>query len=311
MSFRFELLKNYRRAKAGTVDRATVRINGSNRYAMKTVLLLACTLFSVSVFAQTQTPEPSILNTVDGKLNPPFDPSKNVLDLVQAAIKRIDDINILDVKIIDEKFKHLGSVIDLQDRITKLQAEHNADNIRNNTDEIKLRAEYQKELDEKESRRLDAIRAVDQAAVKNEADRAQQAVSTLATAQAATAETLRASVNTTATNIATQLDRTTAAIVERIASLEKAQYTGAGRSTVADPQVEVLKAAVEKLSIQQSQNAGKTEGIGVSGSVLAIIASLIIAAGAIIVSRKHPPAPQIVYVPSSVNGGSGIPKSVV
>lgn len=236
------------------------------------------TLPNFHILAQTaETPKQERMPAVSGNSNGPsvdragtpvVDPTKNVLDLVQALEKRLDAIGALNEKIREERMKHVDDKIVLQAKITDMHAMYNADI-------TKLRSEYQKELDQKESDRVNSIRVVDQAAVRNESERSQQAVNTLATAQAATAETLRSAVNTTATNIATQLDRTTSAITERIASLEKAQYTGAGRATVADPNAERLAIAVNKLVEAQSTNVGKTEGVGMSWQVILGVASLV------------------------------------
>lgn len=222
-------------------------------------------------------PTPAILRAENGSSNGPsvdragapvVDPTKNVLDLVTALEKRLDDIDKLNNKRADDKFKSVQQVIDLEAKITDMHALYNADF-------TKLRAEYQMQLDQKESNRIDAIRKVDQEAVRNESDRSQQAVNTLAAAQAATAETLRSAVNTTATNIATQLDRTTSAIVERISALEKVQYTGQGRAGVADPQVEALRADVARLSSVQLQGTGKAQGFESSWGILVAAISVI------------------------------------
>ena len=75
---------------------------------------------------------------VDTHGNQVLDPTKNVLDLVEAAIKRQDDLRELEAR-------HTQEVGD-------------------------LRHQYEKELRRAESQRLDSIRAVDQAAVQRTAE---------------------------------------------------------------------------------------------------------------------------------------------
>lgn len=251
-------------------------------------ILVTLALAGVAAAQEVPTSETggsSIGPSVDRVGAPVIDPTRNVLDLVKALEKRMEEVKGLTDKNIDTRFTSMEKLIELENQIAKLNYDHNADNIRQNTASIELRAQYQAKLDDKETARVDAIQAVSQAAVKTEADRAQQAVTTLATAQAATAETLRAAVNTTATNIALQLDRTTSAIVDRIAQLEKAQYTGAGRAGVADPQVEALRADVARLTSTYAQGAGKTEGVGLSWQVLVAVVGIGIAV--VVMTRKN------------------------
>jgi hypothetical protein len=168
--------------------------------------------------------------------------------------------------------------------------------------EMALRATHQASLDALESKRLDAVRGVDQLAAKTEADRAAAAVTSLANSAATTAETLRSAVNTSATNLATQLDRTVTAITERIAALEKSSYTGAGKQAVADPQMERLSTLVEALARSRASEAGKTEGISASWGVVlgavALIASLLLILTRVSAISTTPAQPQVIYAPA-------------
>jgi len=143
-------------------------------------------------------------------------------------------------------------------------------------DMMVLRADHAKEIRQLESDRLDKIRQVDVLAGNTAADRALVAIQTLATSQAAAAETLRSMVTSTATTIAAQTAQAMGAVTERIAALEKSSYTGMGRQTVADPQMERLSAVVEKLASAQSVGTGKTAGINWVGAVVAGAVSLFV-----------------------------------
>lgn len=212
---------------------------------------------------------------------PVIDPTRNVLDLVHAAITRIDDLNAMTVKLTNEQNSRAT------DQYLALQRE------------IELRAEHQIALDQLEAKRIDSQRSVDQLAIKTESDRSATAITALATAATATAETLRNAVNTSAANLATQLDRTVTAITERIASLEKSAYMGAGKQQVADPQMERLAGMVENLVKSQATGTGKSEGISTFWVVLVAVAGLIltlVAVATAVVTFKNSGEPKPVYI---------------
>lgn len=163
------------------------------------------------------------------------DPTKNVLQLVEAAVKRLDDLRELSAQLLKAQLDHIDEV-------------------------VKIRAEHAKEVRMLESDRLDKIRQVDVLAGTTAADRAQVAITTLAGVTTANAETLRAMVADTATTIAAQTAQANAALTERIASLEKSSYVGAGRSAVADPALAELAAEMKMLRQAQSASVGKSEG---------------------------------------------------
>ena len=99
--------------------------------------------------------------------NPMFDPSKNVLDKFDDAVKRLDDLRILDA----------GYVKQIAD----------------------LRAVHAKELRQVEAARLDAIRVVDKNAVDTANLASIQQAAALAGAVTASAEALRVQVAAAAT----------------------------------------------------------------------------------------------------------------
>ena len=135
--------------------------------------------------------------TQDG--SPVVDPTKNVLDLVEAAIRRQDDLRSLEARWLRR--------------------------------EIEIRAEYDDRLRAAETARIDAIRAVDVGAVQRAAEVQQTQATALATQQATIAETLRSQVAAAATVQATALAAALEPIQKDIADLRKVQYETAGGKT--------------------------------------------------------------------------------
>lgn len=93
---------------------------------------------------------------VDAAGRPVIDPTQNVLDLVQAAIQRQDDLR-------EAEARHAREL-------------------------AAMRASYDRELREAESQRIDAIRAVDVSAVQRAAEVASIVAETLRTQVATTAQ---------------------------------------------------------------------------------------------------------------------------
>lgn len=188
------------------------------------------------------------------------DPTENVKALSVAASQRQDDLR-------EEADRRIAGEVE---------------SVRN---ELKLRAEFAKEIRELESRRLDAIRQVDVTAVKTEADRALAAISVLATTTATNAENLRNALTATAQTIATQTSNTVSQITERIAALEKSSYEGAGKQQVVDPMMAQLVEKMERLITSGAGTVGQAEGVKNLGAIivggiflLVAIAGLVIAA---------------------------------
>ena len=122
---------------------------------------------------------------VDAAGNPVIDPTQNVLDLVDAAIRRQDDLREVEAQ-------HIREILN-------------------------LRAEYDRELREAESNRIDAIRAVDVGAVNRAAEVAATQASVLAAQLSATADASRS-------GLVAALEP----IQKDIQELRKAQYEIAG-----------------------------------------------------------------------------------
>jgi hypothetical protein len=133
-----------------------------------------------------------------GQYLPP-DPTRNVLDLVEAAIGRQDDLRELESRYLRE-----------------LAA---------------LRADYDSRLREAETARIDAIRSVDVGAVNRATEVAVTQAQTLAAQVAISAETLRTQVSAAATAASTALSDALQPIQKDIADLRRAQYEAQGQKT--------------------------------------------------------------------------------
>jgi hypothetical protein len=133
---------------------------------------------------------------VDASGQAVVDPTQNVLDLVEAAIKRQDDLR-------EAEAHHVREV-------------------------GKLREKYAAQLRAAETARIDAIRAVDVGAVNRAAEVAATQAQTLATQVAVSAETLRTQVAATATAGTVALAAALEPIQKDIADLRRAQYEAQG-----------------------------------------------------------------------------------
>jgi hypothetical protein len=131
------------------------------------------------------------------------DPTRNVLDLVDAAIQRQDDLRNMEV----ENQRRLAEIRDKMGT----------------------------ELRQKETERLDAIRLVDVSAVARAAEVSATQASTLAAQVSTSAEAMRSQVAASAAAASEALARSLDPIQKDIADLRRAQYEAAGvRGQVTD-----------------------------------------------------------------------------
>lgn len=130
-------------------------------------------------------------------VGPVVDPTKNVLDLVAAAISRQDDLRALT----DRGLREL----------------------------IEMNKTHASELRSAEAKRIDAIRAVDVGAVNRAAEVSAQQATTLAAQVAQSAETLRTQVAAAATAATVALAAALEPIQKDIADLRRAQYEAQGK----------------------------------------------------------------------------------
>lgn len=144
-----------------------------------------------------------------------------------------------------------------------------------NKEILNLHIVYSEKLSLAESKRIDAIRAVDVGAVALDKERNVQQASVLSTQVSQSAETLRNLVGVTAAATATQFQQVINPIIERISLLEKAQYEGIGKGRVTDPMMSELLAEVKSLSATRSVSTGKSLGIGQMVALIMGAATLI------------------------------------
>jgi len=183
----------------------------------------------------------------DGK----SDPTGNVLQLVEAAMKRQDDLRVAETKRLDDL--RLAETIRLNDI--------RGSEVNRINSELSIRAEYEGKLRDAEAKRIDAIRAVDVNAVAVASERAADQATVLANQVAASAETLRNLVATTATTQAAQLGQITTQLTDRLASLEKAQYEGTGKQAVTDPQMAIVLNELKDLRQREFEKSGSGSGM--------------------------------------------------
>lgn len=203
---------------------------------------------------------------VDATGGPTFDPTKNVLDLVAAAVQRQDDLRNANNRLSEVR-------IQCQKEISELQEKH------------------AKEMREMETKRLDAVHQVAVLAGTTAADRAQVAIQTLAATAATERETLRSMVANSAQTLAAQNAAQQAALTERISALEKTSYEGTGRRTMADPMMVEVVAEMKAMRTAQATGGGKSEGVqsqqttqATSNSFVVAVVAVIVAVGGLIVA---------------------------
>jgi hypothetical protein len=228
---------------------------------------------------------------VDSAWNPTVDPSENVKALSEAANTRQDDLRNASERYCTLEVMHVKELAEqhaMHDRELHATEER-----------------YTQQLREAEAKRIDAIRAVDVNAVSVAAERSADQASVLAAQVTQSADALRTLVATTAAAQAQAQQQTDAAMSERITKLEQAQYTGAGRASFADPQMEALITQMKALTASNAVSAGKGQGIGLSWGVIIGIGTLILALSSlpsILTAVRGPvtaaaPAPQM-QIPS-------------
>lgn len=184
---------------------------------------------------------------VDAEGGAVIDPTENVKDLMAASLDSLADLRKADKELSDAKMAHLKEMADLR-------AKH-ADQLR--TSDLKA---------------ADKTREVDVMAAAASATALATAVSALQATSDRNTETLRNQVADTATKMAKQTSDTAVAtqlqtdnlfrrVDERVAALERAAATGAGRAAVADPQLAEVIAELRGVTRSTDKGEGKSEGI--------------------------------------------------
>lgn len=251
-------------------------------------LALVLSVALVSTAARTQEPTKEIRSglAVDAHGNAVIDPTKNVLDLVEASIRRQDDLrNALD--------KQLQTEVATQARISELRYTHAQDlalaQAKQLESEARIRAEYADRLAVAEAKRIDAIRAVDVNAVAVANQRTSEQATALQTQTTASAEVLRNQVARSAEDLRALVATTAATALQnqqqqfsglsaRITTLEQAGAEGKGKTAYQDPVFLDLLKEVRTLSQQRvgvaATEVGRGEVIAWSLAALMLLISI-------------------------------------
>lgn len=259
-------------------------------------LLVSIAVSSSSAFAESMTPAPA-----PSPLFGNGDPTENVKALVILEARRQDGLREASDKFNAAAIASIKALFDTE--------------IRNTKDVMALRAESDEKLRIAESKRIDAIRAVDVNAVAVASQKADQQANTLAASVTSSAEALRKSQADSAERLANQITTTAATQLQnqqqqfagvtslitglstRITTLEQSGAEGKGKAGVSDPAYQAMLAEVKKLSDAQTASLGKSEGVSVSVAMMMGIIGLLIAMTGIIVTV-------LLRRPSGSGGGS-------
>lgn len=175
-----------------------------------------------------------------------FDPTYNVMKLVEAEAKRQDNLREAEARRLDELSK---AEVRRLDELSKAE-------VRRIDEQTVLRAGFDAKLAAAESKRIDDIRAVDVAAVAVATTQANERATVLASQVAASAETLRALVDSRAAAAAEQYNQLSSVLSARISLIEKQMYEGQGKQTVTDPIMADLIGEIKALREAGSETAG-------------------------------------------------------
>jgi hypothetical protein len=166
------------------------------------------------------------------------DPTANVLSLVEAAVKRLDDIAN-----IREKY---------DDKVEDIRAKLRVAEIIRIEETTKISLDYMEKLSVAEAKRIDSIRLVDVSNVAIANERSVQQASVLASELSESREILRTLITNSSNVAATQLETAVKAMTARILALEQSAYTGAGKQLLTEPMLNEL--AVETRNLKESRD---------------------------------------------------------
>jgi hypothetical protein len=217
--------------------------------------------------------------------NGKVDPTANVIALVESNRVAAVDLREADNKFYDAQSKHIVEM-------------------------ATLRASHAETLRVSDLDRLDKTRQVDVLAAAASAATLATAVQTLANTSDRNAEAQRNLVSQTAQTMAkqtadqaqvlsAQMDTVVKDINGRIAELQKSQYQGVGKSSIADPAMESLVLEVRKISAAQLVTTGAKQGFDKSWAIIVAVLTLAVAIwfGSNRVAG-FTAQPQVVYVPA-------------
>jgi hypothetical protein len=141
--------------------------------------------------------------STDSQNNPVIDPTENVLSLVEAAIRRQDDLRAAEARLHRSEVQHLKEIAELERK-------------------------HATEIRQAETNRIDAIRAVDVGAVNRAAEVASAQAQNLATQLITTAEAMRVQVAAAAQQAQTGLVAALEPIQKDVSELRQVQFQQQG-----------------------------------------------------------------------------------
>lgn len=193
------------------------------------------------------------------------DPTPNVLDLVEAANKRQDDLRLVSKEVFDTHILYHRMMADQHERFD--------DKIHIKEEQIaNMRESFQDRLANKEAGLRDSFRKFDTEVGDKAVAAAQQQLATLDSVTRTTAEALRNQVAMTERALESRRAADYAEMVKRLTALELSSSEGKGKGSVADPALERLAALVENLANAQQTAGGQSKGISMTtGAILAAI----------------------------------------
>jgi hypothetical protein len=187
---------------------------------------------------------------VDAMGGPVFDPTENVLDLVEKETGRQDDLRDWIVKYYDMKLDDMEEMAILRDTHQKEVAV--------------LRDMHAREL--RESDNTNSATAIGEI---------RSAAKELATVATSTASTLQSRVDATAATLGKAGAEQVGAVLTRVAALELAAAQGIGKQAVVDPMMATLLDEVKKLSGSGERREGKSSGINATIAVIITVVGFV------------------------------------
>lgn len=183
-----------------------------------------------------------------------IDPTANVLQLVDAAVKRINDLMDARTHLQAAELRRIDDLLEARNTLLAAREQRQDDlraaESRHLKEIMELRATYDENLRAGETRRIDAIRAVDTGAVSRAAEVAAQQAATLAAQVQISADTLRGQVAASAQAAQVALATALEPLLKAVEDLRRVQYE------------------------QQGQKSAQSEGSGRSQWVIGVVVAV-------------------------------------
>jgi hypothetical protein len=188
----------------------------------------------------------------------PIDPTKNVLDTLSAAVRRLDDLD--QAEKVRNQDLHLAESRRVDEQIAANERWTQSE-ITHLKETAALRSFYEERLTIAEAKRIDANRAGDAAAVAVASERATAQAAVLANQLVATSETSRVAVSQTAATMAAAVEKFSAQIMDRVTLLERQSARGEGKASYTDPAIAELAEEMRALRMSGAIGTGKGQGM--------------------------------------------------